>query len=57
MTKLEPIVKQIRDRLSDARNKAASEVIFPINLPDTVWQIGCYLVKTTWDRDDNYLNV
>ncbi|MDR1838560.1 MAG: hypothetical protein LBQ93_03110 [Treponema sp.] len=27
MTKLEPIVKQIRDRLSDARNKAASEVI------------------------------
>jgi hypothetical protein len=26
MTKLEPIVKQIRDRFSEARNKAASEV-------------------------------
>ena len=57
MTKLEPIVKQIRDRLSDARNKAASEVIFLVNLSDTVWRIRCYLVKITWNRNDNYLNV
>jgi len=47
MTKLEPIVKQIRDRLSDARNKAASEV--NTAMLQAYWDIGRIIVEHEQD--------
>ena len=49
MTKLEPIVKQIRDRLFNARNKAASEV--NTAMLQAYWDIGRIIVE--YEQDGN----
>jgi hypothetical protein len=43
MTKLEPIIKQIKTRLSEARNKAASEV--NTAMLQAYWDIGRIIVE------------
>jgi hypothetical protein len=49
MTKLELIVKQIRDRLSDARNKTASEV--NTAMLQAYWDIGRIIVEHEQDGE------
>jgi hypothetical protein len=49
MTKLEPIIKEIKNRLSDARNKAASEV--HTAMIQAYWDIGRIIIE--YEQDGN----
>jgi hypothetical protein len=49
MTKLEPIIKEIKNRLSDARNKVASEV--NAAMLQAYWDIGRIIVEYEQDGE------
>jgi len=49
MTKLEPIIKQIKNRLSEARNKAASEV--NTAMLQAYWDIGRIIIEHEQDGE------